>query len=390
MHAFLLDIRYAFRQVRKTPGFTVVVVLILALGIGANTAVFSVMNALLFELLPVNRAQGLTNVRMANGQGSAGSSSNTGGSNIAFTEATFEALRQRRDVFEELIAYVPLGLSKIAVRHGEFPEEATGEEVSGNFFSGLGAGIERGRGFTYDDEKNHAPVAVLSYDFWTRSYAQDPGVVGQTLYIKGVPMTVVGVAAHGFQGVEPFLATDFWVPLQNSPSLNAWGGPADAFTLYGSPRWWCLRMMARLRPGITPVQAQQALTGTFGEAVRQAVGPVDPREWKPLLDFVPARGLGVHRDEAREPARIMMTLAGLVLLIACINVAMMVQARNSARQQEFSVRVAIGARRASIFRQLLCESLVLVTSGAALGWLFRTLGHAPVGGLPTRRNGIRS
>jgi len=370
MHAFLLDIRYAFRQFRKSPGFTFTVVLMLALGIGANTAVFSVMNALLFELLPVSRAQGLTHVRMANGQGSAGNSSDTGGSNTAFTEATFEALRQRSDVFEELIAYVPLASSKIAVRHEEFPEEATGEEVSGNFFSGLGARIERGRGFTLDDEKSHASVVVLNYDFWTRSYGQDPSVLGRTLYIKGIPMTVVGVAAHGFQGVEPLLATDFWIPLQNSPALNAWGAAVDVFTLYGSPRWWCVRMIARLRPRVTPVQAQQALSGTFGEAVRQAVGSVDPKEWKPLLDFVPARGIGIHSDEAREPARIMMALVGLVLLIACINVAMMVQARNSARQQEFSVRVAIGAGRLSIFRQLLCESLLLVTSGAALGWLF--------------------
>jgi len=342
----------------------------LALGIGANTAVFSVMNAVLFELLPVSRAQGLLHVRMANGQGSAGSSSNTGGSNTAFTEATFEQLRQRSDVFEELIAYVPLALSKVAVRHGELPEEATGEEVSGNFFSGLGARIERGRGFTLADEKSHASVVVLNFDFWTRSYAQDPDVLGRTLYIKGVPMTVVGVTARGFQGVEPLLATDFWIPLQSTPALNAWGAAVDVFTLYGSPRWWCVRMMARLRPGVTPGQAQQALIGTFGEAVRQAVGPVDPNEWKPLLDFVPARGLGVHSDEAREPARIMMALVGLVLLIACVNVVMMLQARNSARQQEFSVRVAIGAGRASIFRQLLSESLLLVTSGAALGWMF--------------------
>ncbi|UWZ86425.1 ABC transporter permease [Occallatibacter riparius] len=369
MRAFLLDVRYALRQLRRSPGFTFTVVLMLALGIGTNTAVFSVMNAVLFELLPVSRGQGLRHVRMANGQGSAGSSSNTGDSNTAFTEATFEALRSRTDVFEELIAYVPLALSKVAVRHGELPEEATGEEVSGNFFSGLGARIERGRGLTLADEKTHASVVVLNYDFWTRSYAQDPEVVGQTLYIKGVPMTVVGVATHGFEGVEPLVATDFWIPLQNVPALNAWGAPADVFTLYGSPRWWCVRMIARLRPGVTSMQAQQALAGTFGEVVRQAVGPVDPTKWKPLLDFVPARGLGVHSDEAHEPARIMMALVGLVLVIACINVAMMVQARNSARQQEFSVRVAIGAGRISIFRQLLCESLLLVSSGAALGWL---------------------
>ncbi len=370
MWSVFQDLRFAIRLLRKTPGFTFIVVITLALAIGANTAVFSVMNAVLFELLPVQRAAGLSYVRMANGQGSPGNSSNTGGDDVAFSEATFEAMRQRNDVFEELIAYVPLAFSKVAVRHREFPEESMGEEVSGNFFSGLGARIERGRGFTLDDEKNHAAVVVINYDFWTRSYAQDPNVVGTTLYVKGVPMTVVGVAARGFSGVEPLTATDFWIPLQSSPALNAWGAPSDLFTLYGSPRWWCLRMIARLRLGVTPLRAQQALAGSFGEAVRQTMGQIDGNEWKPLLDFVPARGLGVHTDQAREPARIMMALVGLVLLIACINVGMMVQARNASRQREFSMRLAIGARRASIFRQLLSESMLLVVSGATLGWLF--------------------
>ncbi len=234
------DLRYALRQLRKTPGFTLVVVLMLALGIGANTAVFSVMNAILMQLLPVSRAEGLSYVHEANGQYQPPRVTSTGDSRTSFSEATFEALRQRRDVFEELISYVPLGFSgEVPIRHGELPEEAEGEEVSGNFFSGLGARIERGRGFSLQDEKNHTPTVVISYDYWTRSYARDPNIVGQTLYIKGVPMTVVGVAAHGFQGIEPGSVTDFWIPLQNRPELNAWG--ANFSTLYGS-NWWCLRM----------------------------------------------------------------------------------------------------------------------------------------------------
>jgi predicted permease len=256
------------------------------------------------------------------------------------------------------------------VRHGELPEEAEGEEVSGNFFSGLGARIERGRGFTLQDEKDHTPTVVLSYDYWTRSYARDPAVVGQTLYIKGVPMTVVGIAAHGFKGIEPATVTDFWIPLQNRAELNAWGTPAELHTLYGSPKWWSLRMMARLRPGVTPIQAQQALRGTFSEVVKQAVGTGDSKQWEPLLGFVPARGLGANAEQLREPVRILMGLVGLVLLIACTNVAMMLQARNTVRQREFSLRLAIGASRTNIFLQLLAESLLLVSAGAALGWLF--------------------
>jgi predicted permease len=195
-------------------------------------------------------------------------------------------------------------------------------------------------------------------------------VVGQTLYIKSIPMMVVGVAAHGFKGIEPATSTDFWIPLQNRPELNAWGTPAGDHTLYGSPNWWCLRMMARLRPSVTPMQAQQAIAGTYTEVVKQTVGTFDPRQWKPLLEFVPARGIGGYNNQYREPIRILMGLVVLVLLIACANVAMMVLARNATRQREFSLRLAIGAGRAAIFHQLLCESLLLVTVGSVLGWIF--------------------
>ncbi|HUB51315.1 MAG TPA: ABC transporter permease [Terracidiphilus sp.] len=370
----LQDIRYALRQLRKRPAFTSIVVLMLALGIGANTAVFSVMNAILLELLPVERPHGLSYVRMANGEWQPDGASNTGDSNTSFSEAVFEALRQRSDVFEDLIAYVPLSFSdSVAIRHSALPEEAEGEEVSGNFFSGLGVRLERGRGFTLADEKSHAPVALLSYDYWTRSYARDPGIVGKTMYVKGVPVTVIGVTARGFKGIEPASSTDFWVPLQSRPELNAWGAtsPAGAAvnTLYSSTKWWSLRLMTRLRPGVSPTQAQQALTGTFADAARKSVGS-DLKKWKPLLDFVPARGISGLNEQYRDPVRILMGLVALVLLIACTNVAMMIQARNSERQREFSLRLAIGAHRSKLFRQLLCESVLLVTAGAGLGWLF--------------------
>jgi predicted permease len=131
-----------------------------------------------------------------------------------------------------------------------------------------------------------------------------------------------------------------------------------------------MRMMARLRSGVTPMQAQQAITGSYAEVVQQTLGTIDPKQWKPLLEFVPARGIGGYNEQYREPLRMLMGLVGLVLLIACTNVAMMVQARNTVRQREFSLRLAIGAGRLAIFRQLLCESSLLVTAGAALGWLF--------------------
>ena len=370
MQAWLQDVRYALRQLRKSWGFTLVVVLTLALGIGANTAVFSVMNAVLLQLLPVSRPEGLSYVEMANDQGQAPGGSNTGDSSTSFTEETFEALRLRSDVFEELVAYVPLSFTgSVAVRYGQLPDEAEGEEVSGNFFSGLGARIERGRGFTLQDEQNHTALVVLSYDYWTRRFSRVVSVLGQTLNVKGVPLTIVGIAAQGFKGIEPGSATDFWIPLQNDPRVNAWGSTSET-TLYGSPKWWCLRLMARLRPGVSHIQAQQALAGTFSEVVTKSLGKIDPKEWKPLLDFVPARGVSGYSNAYRQPLQILMSLVGLVLLIACTNVAMMVQARNTVRQREFSLRMAIGAGRGRIFRQLLSESLMLVSAGAGLGWVF--------------------
>ena len=371
MRNLLHDLRYALRQLRGSPGFTLTVVLMLALGIGANTAVFSVMNAVLMQLLPVSRPDGLSYVHIGGGENQAPGGWNTGDGDTSFSESTFEALRQRSDVFEELIGYVPLSFTgSVPVRYGEMPEDAEGEEVSGNFFSGIGARIERGRGFTLDDEKNHAPIAVISYDYWTRRFARDPGVLGRTFYVRGVPLTIVGIAAHGFKGIEPATSTDFWIPLQNRPELNAWGQAESDETLYGSPRWWCLRLMARLKPGVTSQQASQALAGTFLAEAERTLGKIDPKEWKPLLDFVPARGIAGYNDVYREPVRILMGLVAMVLLIACTNVAMMLQARNTVRQRQFSLRMAIGATRAMIFRQLLCESVLLVGAGAALGWAF--------------------
>jgi len=368
---FLQNLRYALRQLRKSPGFTVVIVLMLALGIGANTAVFSVMNAILLQWLPVSHPEGLSYVRMAKPYGQPPNSDSSGDPSATFQMPVFQALRQRTDVFEQLVGYVPLAFTgSVAVRHGVLPEEATGDEVSGNFFSGVGVRIQSGRGFSMSDENDHAAVAVLSYDYWTRSFARDPNVLGQTLSVRGIPMTIVGVTARGFKGVEPASSTDFWIPLQTRPELNAWGTPVVYNSLYGSPKWCALMMMARLRPGVTPAQAQQALEGAFGEMITRSVGSYKTSEWKPLLDFIPARGIVGYNDKYREPVRILMGLVALVLLIACSNVAMMLQSRNVVRQREFSLRLAIGAGKRILFGQLFTESLLLVIAGSALGWAF--------------------
>jgi predicted permease len=369
MSGLFQDIRHAVRQLRKSPGFTVVAMLTLALGIGANTAVFSVMDAVLLRTLPVRDPHRLYYLQIAGGNQPPGAW-NTGNSNTSFSEPVFEALRERRDVLQDLIAYAPLGIGKVAVRYGDMPEEAQGDEVSGNFFSGLSAEILLGRGFSANDEKDHAPVAVISYDYWTRRFARASGILGTTLFIKNVPFTVVGVAARGFHGIEPATSTDFWIPLQSRPELNAWAEPVNINSLYGTPKWWCLPLVARLRPQVTPEQAQVALQSTFGEAAKIGIGTIDPKQWKPLLSFDPAKGIEGYNQQYREPVRILMALVFLVLLIACTNVALLIVARNEVRQREFSLRMAIGAERRHLFHQLLTESSLLVLAGAALGWGF--------------------
>ncbi len=278
-------------------------------------------------------------------------------------------MRQQKRILGELIAHVPLGVAKVPVRYGETPTEKAGEEVSGNYFSGLRARILRGSGFTESDETNHNPVVVLSYSFWTEDFSRNPAVVGQMLFIKGIPFTIVGITAPGFLGTEPSRAVDFWIPLQTRPELNAWGLPATTHTLYGSPRWWALPMVARLQPGITPQQAEEALQPAFWQAATEPLGRIDNKVWPAHLGFEAIRGVGDYAREYRQPVKIMMALVILVLLIACTNVALLILARNAAREREFAVRMALGAQASRVFRQLLVESLLLVTAGASLGWV---------------------
>src|SRR5580693_4403533 len=213
------DCRYALRLLQKNPGFTLVAVLTLALGIGGNTAVFSVMNSVLLRNLPLPHPEQLMFLRLPNDQPPG--ASNTGDGDTSFSDPVFEQLRKEHTAFSDLMAYVPLAIGKVAVRVGEDPEEAEADMVSGNFFSGLGTAFARGRGFTLEDETAHAPLAVLSYSYWTGRFARNPAVLGQTIYVKGLPFTVIGVTAQGFYGVEPGASTDFWIPLQNRRELNA-------------------------------------------------------------------------------------------------------------------------------------------------------------------------
>src|SRR5580704_12546305 len=307
------DCRYALRLLQKNPGFSLVAALTLALGIGGNTAVFSVMNSVLLQNLPLPHPEQLMFLRLPNDQPAG--ASNTGDGDTSFSDPVFEQLRKEPAAFSDLMAYVPLAIGKVAVRIGEDPEEAEADMVSGNFFSGLGTVFARGRGFTLEDETAHAPLAVLSYSYWTGRLARNPSIVGQTIYVKGLPFTVIGVTAQGFYGVEPGASTDFWIPLQNRPELNAWGNPASLNTLYGTPTWWCLRLIGRLAPEVTAAEALRNLDPLFQRAALIGLGAPDPKSPKPVLALAPAKGIQGLRDQYDQPIKILMAMVGLVLVI---------------------------------------------------------------------------
>ncbi len=370
MQAMLQDLRYALRQVRKSPGFAITVIVTLALGIGANTAVFSVMNAVLLRMLPVHEPKQLfylTHANMPPGVGNIADSRYTYGINV------YQRLRGDHSAFSDVIAYAPLSENKTAVRFADTPEEIEANEVSGNFFSALGVGMAAGQPFSAADEDRHSQVAVISYGYWTRRFNRDPNLMGKPIFVNGVAFTVIGVSVPGFYGVESGgSATDLWVPLQNRPELNSWGVPATSQnTLYSSPNWWSLQLMARLKDGVTQQQALARMNPLFDHAAYETTGVEDRKNGRKLeLTLVPAQGLGTSSSDYRDPLRVLMAMVALVLVIACVNIIMLLVARSSMREREFALRLALGAGRGPFFRQLLAESGILVTLGSLLGWFF--------------------
>jgi predicted permease len=364
---FLRDLRFSLRSLLKSPGFALTAILTVALGVGANTAVFSVMNAVLLKSLPVSDPQNLVYLRTSGPPRGTG----TIDTNETFPYAVYDTLRKNTSAVSPLIAFVPLSGGKVAVRYGAQPEEAEGDMVSGAFFSGLGVNIPLGRGFTEKDEIDRTPIAVISYNYWTRRFARDPNILGQTLYVNAIPMTIVGVSAKGFEGLEPGGSTDFWLPLQNRRELNAWGNPPQDGKLYvANSTWWCMRLIARLAPGVTRSAAVAQLQHKFQSAAYIGLGKPMKGEKPPILSFIDAKSFPGYDQQYGNPLRILMAMVGLVLLIAFANVAMLLAARNAARQREFSVRQALGAGRGELFRQLLTESMILVTAGGVLAWAF--------------------
>jgi predicted permease len=364
----LQDLRFAARQLRASPAFTVVAVLTFALGIGANAAVFSVMNAVVLRLLPVADADRLVFLHTT---GRPPKSSQTGFDDSSLSQPVYAQLRTQSRIFSDLIGFVPLDIGRTAIRHGTQAETAWADMVSGNFFTGLGVQMSRGRGFQPEDEANHTQTAVLSHAFWTRRFGRNPSAIGDTLFIKGVPFTIVGVAAADFTGVQHNHRTDVFIPIQSRPELKPWGRAIQAGeTFYDSPDWWFLLALGRLAPGVTADQALAQVQPVFQRAAYANAAPPKSSDDIAKLYFKPARGIPGLRENYRQPLTILMAMVVVVLLIACGNVSMLLTARNSTREREFCLRTALGGSRIRLLRQLVAESVLLVSTGAVLGWGF--------------------
>ena len=366
---FVQDLCFGLRMLRKSPVFTTVAVVTLALGIGANTAIFSILNAVLLRNLPVKNPKEL--VLLGTGRGAG----NTGGvDDVLYSYRFYEELAQKNQVFSETSAMMSV---LFAGMHGRVEGSASLEPinvqlVSGTYFSMLGVQPALGREFSkLDDEPVGAhAVAMLSYSWWTRRFAGDSAVIGKTIAIGATVYTISGVTPPEFFGTTVGQAPDVWIPLSMEKQVSpGWNGLED--------KWWdSLYILGRLKPGVSVAQAQASINVLAKAIWRDFAGPVIPlhrqrnidHAWIPLTSA--ARGLSRLRFEYSLPLHILMVVVAVVLLIACANIANLLLARSANRLREIAVRTAVGAGRARLFRQLLTESLLLACLGGVVGLLF--------------------
>ncbi|MGH9406463.1 MAG: ADOP family duplicated permease [Terriglobia bacterium] len=380
LETLLQDLRYGLRQLRRNPGFTAVAVITLALGIGANTAIFTVFDAVLLRPLPVRQPGRLVMLTNPDVRGSTYGYESGTRDLLGYPE--FEYLRDHNSVFSSLFAAdselpaVPVRLVSERTRPSGQPDTAHVSLVSGDYFATLGVHALLGRAFTssVDEARGASPVAVISYAFWQRRFGLNPSVLRQTVEIRQTLFTIVGVAAPGFSGVTVGEAPDLWVPLTMQAAVYPGRDMLSPVAAMQNEYIW-LQAMARLKPGVTLEQAQANVTILFRRMLESQAGPgLTAAQSKEYLDQriqlqSGARGVAPVRGAMGDPLIVLMGLVGIVLLIACANVANLLLARGSGRQQEFAIRAAIGAGRARLIRQLLAESFMLTFFGAAAGIL---------------------
>jgi len=369
------DLRFGVRMLRKSPGFTAVAALTLALGIGANAAIFTVINAVMLRALPVQHPEQLVAV----GDPAKVYSWGTGTPRTdAFSYPLYREVRDHNDVFSSLLATSNLGNLQIAMEGG--PETARGRLVTENYFQTLGVEALLGRTFTADENRipGGDPVLVISYEYWHQRFSGDSGVIGRKVRLNNYPFTIIGIAPPGFFGEVVGDRSDLWAPMMMQPQLM----PGRNFL--ESVNDSALLLIGRLKRGVTIEQAQtdvntvaeQALLVTLNAGL--SADDRDAMRKKKIAVEVSSgsRGLSRLRHEFSTPLLLLMGMVVLVLLVACVNVANLMLARSEVRQREIAVRFAMGAGPGRIVRQLLTESLLLASFGGALGLLLANWGSA--------------
>ena len=362
------DIRIALRQLRKSPGFALTVILTIALGIGANTAIFTLVHAILLKSLPVTDPKTLYRIGDKDDCCVNGGFINDDGDFDLFSYELYEHIRDTTPEFEQLAAMQSGGNSLTARRGSEPAKSLRSQYVSGNFFTTFGVGPFLGRTLTMADENKAAPpVAVMSYQAWQAEYGGDPSIVGSTLYMQTQPVTIVGIAPPGFFGdrLRPN-PPGLWIPLSVEPLIDRENTILDV-----KPSNW-LYAVGRLKPGteIGPLQAKisnnlRIWLGTVDDYTRNGGTSEIPKQHV----VITAGGAGIQnmQQETGKGLYLLMTISALVLLVACANIANLLLARGTTRKAETSIRMALGAARSRLVRQMLTESVILACLGGAAG-----------------------
>jgi predicted permease len=375
------DLRYALRAMMASPLFTATAALSLALGIGANSAIYSFMDAILMRSLPVAHPEQLAIVQWHSPRRPGvvrainGSTHRFGKGGIQspnFPYAAYELLQNDSKAFSTLFAYTYAQNFNVIAR-GE-AESIPGNFVSGNYFAGLGVPPAAGRLFGPEDDRSGAPATVtLAYSYWQGRFNGDPLAIGKSILINNLPFTIVGVSARGFFGVDPQNNPDLFLPIHALPSLSATPGASpnsaaeERARFFDSHFYWT-EMMGRLRPGVTFDRAQTILRGQFSAYAASTVASPKDADVLPQLELEEGRaGLDWLRRRYSKPLYILMTMVGLILAIACANLANLLLARGAARRREIAVRLSLGAGGSRIVRQMLTESVLLSLIGGAFG-----------------------
>src|SRR5438876_3667684 len=362
------DLRFAFRQLLKNPVISCIAILTLALGIGANTAIFSVMNALMLRMLPVADPARL--VLFGNGDSLGSTDGFPSGSTTLFSYPMFRELQRNNQVFSDVAAIKSLPLTVHGrVTGGQELEKLKIRLVSGSYFPVLGLVPHEGRLFTDADDKipGGHPIAVTSDTWWGRRFANEPFVPGKTVTIGSIVYSIVGVTPRKFFGTTVGESPDFWIPLAMEAQISpGWNGLTNKF-------FQSLHVIGRLKPRANMARAEAEINLVFKRTLQDYAGPQptkkDLEDLKHArIDLTPAAtGLSQLREQFSKPLSILMSVVAIVLLIACANIANLMLARATARQREIAIRMAVGATRWRLIRQLLSESLVLSILGGALG-----------------------